>query len=473
MEQSLITQELKDLRVCILCGGNGTRLWPLSRRDKPKQFVELDGFERNSLEEAIIRGHELTQFPLLLVCNDNHLSLVERSLSNCSVEAQIVTEPTSKDTAAAVLAAVLKLSEMGKKEVNVLMLPSDHIIKGEIAQKVVLASSLATQGYYVTFGIKPNRPETGFGYLKVGKNISDDAFAVEVFVEKPKFEKAERFITDGHYYWNSGIFLINSKTFLNDIKQLDNRLYQAVFDSFPHDLIHSRTDLVHLDKRTYTKCKSISIDLSVMEKVNNIAMVPLDSYWNDIGSWDSAYREGVKDSDGNVRIGDVVALKTQNSYLLSTSRLVTTVGIKNLVVIDTRDALLVADRQDSQGIKQLVKILAQSSRPELDHSLVVYRPWGSYEVLLKSERFKVKRLEIFPGKSLSLQLHHHRSEHWVIVKGSANVVKGDKKLFLTENESVYIPVGCKHRLENPGLIPLEVIEIQTGSYLEEDDIARF
>lgn len=456
----------------VLCGGSGTRLWPLSRKSYPKQFVKFDG-EDTLFKNTIKRVFDLpdTSSPIV-ICNDLHKYYAKANLEEINQEALIVVEPEPKNTAPAITAAAFLALE-DDPEALLLVLPADHKISPEISfkQAVTEAKSIVENDFLVTFGIKPSSPETGYGYICLGEKLGENSFKVASFTEKPSLEIAKDFLSSGNYFWNSGIFFFKAKLFLEEIKRFSPHIFEAVEASVKNKQeSHFFTKLQH---ESFKEAPSDSIDYAVMEKTDKAAVIPLELSWNDMGTWNSFYDEGKKDSSGNVIKGDVLCENTVNCYIQSTGRLIATLGIKDLTVIETKDAVLIATLAKSQDIKFLVKQLELMKRPEIIQNPLVYRPWGNYESLATGDRFQVKRIIVEPGQQLSLQMHHHRAEHWIIVQGTALVQIGEEKKLLTENQSTYIPLGKIHRLINPGKVPLILIEVQSGSYLGEDDIVRY
>lgn len=463
----------------ILSGGSGTRLWPLSRELYPKQLLSLVG-KGTMLQETLARleGIELAEGAgkPVVVCNENHRFLVAEQLREVCVESQaILLEPFGRNTAPAVAVAALVASGVGgasQGDPVLLVLPADHVIRNVKAfQAAVLAGhDAALKGSLVTFGIVPHKPETGFGYIRRGAGPGPD-YAVRQFVEKPDRQTAQRYVDSGDYFWNSGMFMFRASAYLGELLAYAPAIHAACSAAIlaaKHDL-----DFTRLPTREFGDCPSDSIDYAVMEQTTNAVVVPLDAGWSDVGSWSALHDAIPGDEFDNVKIGDVLAVDSEGCYLQSTSRLVATVGLKDHVVIETKDAVLVAPKDRVQDVKLLVNELKKQGRYETSLHRQVYRPWGSYDSIDSGERFQVKRLVVKPGATLSLQLHHHRAEHWVVVSGTARITRGEEVFLLEENQSTYIPVGAKHRIENPGKIPLHVIEVQSGTYLGEDDIVRF
>lgn len=385
----------------------------------------------------------------------------------------IMLEPMAKNTAPAITLAALRALELDEGAV-LLVLPADHLIqsKGSFHHSVEVGAELARAGKLVTFGVVPNRPETGYGYIRRSKGKeTDSSFAVAEFVEKPDRETAQKYLSSGSYFWNSGMFMFSAKSLLEELGQHAPDILAVCREAY--STIADDLDFQRIDEQVFGQCRSDSIDYAVMEKTDNAVVVPLDTEWNDVGAWAAIWDVSDRDGKGNAVVGDVMLENASNSYVRAESRLVAGIGIENLVVVETADAVLVADKQRVQDVKSIVGRLKGNSRSETTDHTQVFRPWGSYESIVNAPRFQAKRIIVNPGASLSLQLHHHRAEHWIVVKGCAQVTRGEDQFQLNEDESTYIPIGVKHRLYNPGMIPLEIIEVQTGSYLGEDDIVRF
>ena len=458
----------------ILSGGVGSRLWPLSREHYPKQLLALVG-ANSLLQNTILRLAEISeQAKPLVVCNEKHRFLVAEQLQNIGIEpANIILEPEGRNTAPAV--AVAAFAALAKDPEAILMvLPADHLIADatKFCQAIESGIQLAEANYLVTFGIVPNSPETGYGYINASDSIEDTiALSVESFVEKPDLATAQQYLESGEYYWNSGMFLFKASKYLQELEKFAPDILgtcRLAIDNALED-----KDFLRLDSGAFKACTSNSIDYSVMEHTNAAVVIPLDAGWNDVGAWSSLWEVSEQDDAGNVTLGDVLTDNVTNSYLRAEHRLLAAVGIQDLTVIETADAVLVAHKDKVQDVKRIVSQLKATQRSETELHRKVYRPWGYYETVDVEERFQVKRITVNPGSSLSLQMHYHRSEHWVIVQGTAKITKNDEVFVLTENQSTYIPIGTKHRLENQGRIPLEIIEIQSGSYLGEDDIVRY
>lgn len=443
----------------------------MSRGQYPKQFLALVS-EKTMIQETVLRLEAMDgiQAPIA-VCNEDHRFMVAEQL--WEVDAQpsaIILEPVGKNTAPAV--AVAALAAPSDEDI-LLVLPADHVIENTVVfqDAVQQANELAAEDFLVTFGIVPTGPETGYGYIKRSNTNLGNAFGVSAFVEKPDLESATQYVESGEYFWNSGMFAFKAKRFLQELEKFNPEMLAAcrkAFDNAKVDL-----DFIRLDKNDFSVCPADSIDYAVMEKTDQAMVIPLDAGWNDVGSWSALWEVATKDEAGNAIKGDVLTYDVINSYLHSEKKLVAAVGIKNLVVVETDDALMVAPKDRVQEVKEIVSQLKKAKRREAEIHRKVYRPWGHYDSVDDGDRHQTKRIVVKPGARLSLQMHHHRAEHWIVVKGTALVTIGDKKRLLTENESTYISLGTIHSLENPGVIPLEMIEVQSGSYLGEDDIVRF
>jgi len=456
------------LQPVILSGGSGTRLWPLSRELYPKQLLCLVG-NQTLLQQTLARLTGLAEVSApIIVCNEEHRFLVAEQLRAINVvAAEIILEPVGRNTAPALTLAALGATANGDDPL-LLVMPADHVIQNVEAFQAAVqkALRLGQEGRVVTFGIVPQSAETGYGYIHRGKG-SD----VAAFVEKPDGQTAAKYVQSGEYLWNSGMFLVQASVWLAELHRHDPNMLTACESAFAAS--RRDGDFQRVGKDAFLACSSNSIDYAVMEKTNHASVVPLDAGWSDIGAWSALWQVSTQDVNGNVTQGDVLAHDTTNALLVAQHRLIGAVGVKDLIVVETPDAVLVAHKDRAQDVKEIVNRLKQSKRTEHLMHRRVHRPWGSYEGVDSGERFQVKRLVVKPGASLSLQMHHHRAEHWVVVKGTAKVTRGDEVVLLSENQSTYIPIGTKHRLENPGAIPLEIIEVQSGSYLGEDDIVRF
>ena len=463
----------------ILLGGSGTRLWPVSRKNHPKQFLNLTG-DQTLLQATLSRldGVENIDSSIVL-CNEEHRFTTAEQLTEMNRElGDIILEPVGKNTAPAVAIGALRALQK-HDDALLLVLPADHVIKDTVAfQKAIkLAAKAATNDNLVTFGIVPTKPETGYGYVKRGDILgdspkaNDSLYKVAEFVEKPDLATAVSYVESGDYYWNSGMFLFKASVFLHELEQFQPEMLaccREALDKSKHDL-----DFIRLDKESFMACPSDSIDYAIMEKTSNAVTVPLDAGWNDIGSWDALWEIEEKSSEGNVLRGDVMTHNSRNCLVRSENKLVTLVGVDNLVVIETKDAVLVSTKDQVQDVKSIVEQLSSKNRSEAELHREVYRPWGKYDGVDVGERFQVKRITVKPGQSTSAQMHYHRAEHWIIVSGIAEITCGEKTFLCSENQSAFIPQGSMHRIANPGKLPMEMIEVQTGSYLGEDDIVRF
>jgi mannose-1-phosphate guanylyltransferase / mannose-6-phosphate isomerase len=455
----------------ILSGGAGTRLWPLSRELYPKQLLPLVG-RRTMLQETVLRLAGLAAGSPTVVCNEAHRFLVAEQLRGieCSPRA-IVLEPAGRNTAPAIALAAHAALAADEGDALLLVLPADHVIADVAAFQAAVQSAavVARDGVLVTFGVVPSAAETGYGYIRRGQ-LCGGAYRIAEFVEKPDAARAEQFLGSGEYYWNSGMFLFRARRYLEELEKFAPdiaSICQKSFASATRDL-----DFTRIDTGAFAACRSESIDYAVMEKTSDAAVVPLDAGWSDVGSWGSLHAACERDALGNTLCGDVITEDTHGSYVYSESRLVATVGLIDHVVVETKDAVLVVPKSRVQEVRRLVARLKAEGRYEHSLHREVFRPWGSYDSIDSGERFQVKRLIVRPGGVLSLQLHHHRAEHWVVVSGTARITRGEESFLLEENQSTYIPIGVRHRIENPGRIALHIIEVQSGSYLGEDDIVR-
>jgi mannose-1-phosphate guanylyltransferase/mannose-6-phosphate isomerase len=455
----------------VLSGGSGTRLWPLSRAALPKQLLRLRG-ERTMIQDTVLRAQLPGASAPVLICNDSHRFLVAEQMQEIGVKpSAIVLEPVARNTAPAAAVAALITAERDREGV-VLLLPSDHFVDDVAAfqRAAQSAAAAAREGKLVTFGITPTHAETGYGYIKRRGDARADAFEVEAFVEKPDAQKAQAYFASGDYCWNSGMFAFRADVFLEEL----GRLQPAILSAAKAAVAAAQRDLdfVRLDHDAFAKSPSISIDYAVMEKTSHAAVVPCEIGWSDVGSWSALWDVSAQDADGNVLIGDVVTEKSSGCFVRAEHRLTALVGAQNLAIVVTDDAVLVADKARSQDVKLIVDKLKANGREESDTHAIVYRPWGSYQTVDAGDRFQVKHIMVKPGGRLSLQKHAKRAEHWVVVQGTAQVTCDDKIFPLKENESTFIPLGSTHRLENLGTEPLRLIEVQSGSYLGEDDIVR-
>ena len=451
----------------ILAGGAGSRLWPLSRAGHPKQFLALNG-EDTMLQATMKRLKGLNFESSVTICNEEHRFFVAEQLRAVNLLGSIILEPVGRNTAPAIAVAALAAQD----DPLLLVLAADHVIQNEAAftKAVSEAVPLAEDGKLVTFGILPDEPHIGYGYIKAGEG-QDGGFVVDRFVEKPSRAIAQEYINSGDYYWNSGMFMFRASRYLEELKKFRPDILEACEEAI--NGVESDLDFLRINKEQFTACPSESVDYAVMEKTTDAVVVPMDAGWSDIGSWASLWDISKKDKAGNVSHGDVMLYNTNNSFVRTDGKLVATVGVDDLVIVCTKDALMVAHKDSVQDAKVIVQKLKDNQRSEWELNREVYRPWGKYDSIDSGDRYKVKRITVKPGAKLSVQMHHHRAEHWIVVHGSAKVTNGDKTFLLSENESTYIPIGVVHALENPGKVELELIEVQSGSYLEEDDIARF
>jgi mannose-1-phosphate guanylyltransferase/mannose-6-phosphate isomerase len=471
-----------NLQPVILCGGAGTRLWPLSREQYPKQLLALSGDE-SMLQatacrvDASLATATMNVLPPLVVSNEDYRFITAEQLHQAGhARAAIVLEPKGRNTAPALTLAALIALETGD-DPALLVMPADHIINDVEAFRAAVARGLAyaESGKLVTFGIQPTRAETGYGYISIGTPLAGEGGGREIrgFVEKPDTATAERYVASGEYLWNSGIFMMRASVWIAQLGAMRPDMLNACRAAFAAR--SQDRDFLRVGAEAFAACPADSIDYAVMEKLpaGLGVVIPLAAGWSDVGAWDALWQIGSKDGDGNVLRGDVMAVNTRDTLAISQSRMVACVGLTDTVVVETPDAVLVAHKSDLQQIKQVVERLKREKRPEADAHRKIYRPWGYYDSIDTGTRFQVKRIMVNPGAAISLQMHHHRAEHWIVVKGTARVIRGEETILLSENESAYIPIGTRHRLENPGKLPLEIIEVQSGAYLGEDDIVRF
>ena len=456
----------------ILSGGTGSRLWPLSRAALPKQLLPLAG-ERTLIQDTVLRVSIEGAAAPLLICNDEHRFLVAEQMREIGVRpSAIVLEPAARNTAPAAAVAALKIAERQSDGI-VLLLPSDHVVTDEaaFARALEIAADVAAKGSIVTFGIKPSKPETGYGYIETGKEIAAGAFAVARFTEKPDAKTAQAWLDGGKHLWNSGMFVFRADVLIEELEQHAPHVLKAAREA----LASAKTDLdfQRLNAEAFARAPEISIDYAVMERTKRAAVVPADFGWSDVGSWAALWELAERDDDGNALSGDVLTEDSHGCYVRAEKGVTALIGVEDLVIVVTGDAVLVANRNRAQDVKAIVERLkARGGAEHLNHPKV-FRPWGSFESIDKGDRYQVKQIVVKPGEQLSLQMHHHRAEHWVVVEGVARVTRNDETFTLNENESVFIPQGAKHRLENPGPAPLRLIEVQSGAYVGEDDIVRF
>ncbi|WP_028870340.1 mannose-1-phosphate guanylyltransferase/mannose-6-phosphate isomerase [Psychromonas arctica] len=458
----------------IMAGGTGSRLWPLSRELYPKQFLTVTGNE-SMLQQTVARLSKIEHSAPVLICNEEHRFIAAEQMRLGGYEhGGIILEPVGRNTAPAIALAALQAGKNASdgEDPILLVLAADHIIENEKAFTASIEKALpfAENGQLVTFGIVPTAPETGYGYIKSGNKVND-AFSVSEFVEKPDLSTAEAYMESGNYFWNSGMFLFKASRYLEELA----KFAPDILDVCKRAIATPSQDFefVRVDKGIFATCPDNSVDYTVMEKSQDVVVVPMDAGWSDVGSFSALWEISVKDENQNAIKGDVITVNSNNNYIYAQNKLVSTVGVDNLVIIETKDAILVAHKDKVQDVKSVVEQLKSTGRSECKVHREVYRPWGMYDSIDHGKRDHVKRITVKPGEKLSIQKHHHRSEHWIVVSGTASVLNGDKTILVTENESTYIPLGTIHALENPGKIPLEMIEIQTGSYLGEDDIVRF
>ncbi|GAB6078609.1 mannose-1-phosphate guanylyltransferase/mannose-6-phosphate isomerase [Hydrogenobaculum acidophilum] len=442
-----------DITAVILCGGSGTRLWPLSRSNYPKQFLKL--FSKYSLfQETILRIKDITN-NIIIITSDNYYWIAENNLEEIGIEASIIIEPIPKNTAPAIALATYHAEE----NTSLLILPSDHKLENKDRfEDFVRKTYPYTKNYIITFGIKPTYPETGYGYIKIGDTVSEDIYKIDKFVEKPSKDVAEKYINSGEYLWNSGMFFASKELLIEEFKKIDTPLYEISIKG---------------GLESFQKAKANSFDYAIMEHTTKGACAKLDIKWSDVGSWISVYEELQKDQNDNALVGDnSIALNSHNNLIISNKRLVGAIGLQNLIIVDTEDATLIADKNNSQDVKKFVDILKAKNDKRAEESLIAYKPYGYYMLLEEGKNFKIRKLLLKPKKHISKQMHHHRTEHWIILRGTAKVIIGDKQHFFHENESFFVPKSTWHYIENPGIIDLEMLEVQSGEYLEEDDTIR-
>jgi mannose-1-phosphate guanylyltransferase len=450
----------------IMAGGFGTRLWPLSRAAHPKQFLRLHG-EDTMLQATVKRLSGLDTQSSITICNEEHRFFVAEQLRETDKLGSIILEPVGRDTAPAIALAALT----AKDDPLLLVLAADHVIQDEAAfrEAVIRAIPFAEAGKLVTFGIVPSEPHTGYGYIKRGIDLGE-GFEVDAFVEKPNSDVAQDYFSSGDYYWNSGMFLFRASSYIEELKKFRPDILKQCKASVMG--IEVDLDFLRINKEAFESCPAESVDYAVMEKTSHAVVVPMDAGWSDLGSWSSLWDISEKDSEGNSTHGDVVLHSTQNSYVRTDNKLIAVIGVDDLVIVSTKNAIMVAHKNSVHDVKKITESLKVEARSEWWANSEVYRPWGKFDSIDSGERYQVKRITVKPGAKLSVQMHHHRAEHWVVVSGTARITNGDKTFLLSENESTYIPIGVVHSLENPGKVELELIEVQSGSYLGEDDIVR-
>ena len=462
----------------ILCGGTGTRLWPLSRRSFPKQYLSINNQKNSSFLQVTtqrIQNLENAENPII-ICNEEHRFITAEQLRQINIKpSSIILEPSSQNTAPAITAAALKAISKGNDPI-LLILPSDHQIRNDkiFLDSIEQAKQATLEGRIVTFGIKPSNPATGFGYIKSKNSFNTNSsgpYKIESFIEKPNIELAEKFYQDKRYCWNSGIFMAKASILINELEIFSPEIVLHCKESLRKKI--NDLDFERLDKNSFQKCPNISIDKAIMEKTSRGVIFPLNVEWSDIGSWKSLWENSSKDTTGNVLIGDSIGVSSENCLISSNSRLTVGLNIKDLIIVETNDAVLVTRKSESENVKELVNYLKNNNRSESEENRKVYRPWGNYVSVDNSLLWKIKKIEVNPGASLSLQLHKKRAEHWIVVEGLAKIQIDDEKFNLKANQSCYVPIGTKHRLSNPGKKPLIIIEVQSGKYLGEDDIIRF
>lgn len=455
----------------VMAGGSGTRLWPLSRTAYPKQFLKLLGDE-TMLQQTCLRAKAFTEVPPVVICNEDHRFIASEQLRLIGeVSPQLILEPEAKNTAPAIALAAHQILKIEEDAVMV-VLSADHYIGSEalLSEDVLKAADAAVHGGMVSFGVCPTGPETGYGYIKHSEKEVNGIYSIEKFVEKPDLQTAKKYLSEGDYLWNSGMFVFTAKSYLSELKYWRPDIASVCEKSMAN--VSEDLDFIRPERSVFVTCPEDSIDYAVMEKTDNAKVIPLNTSWSDIGAWSSLWDISEKDSEGNVFNGDVLNIGAKNTYVHSQEKLTAVLGLENIVVVDTKDALLIADKACAQDIKKIVNKVKSDHAPLASTQREVYRPWGVYDSIDNGDRYQVKRITVKPEARLSIQMHHHRAEHWIVVSGTAKVTVGDKTQLVSENQSVYIPIGETHCLENPGKIPLELIEVQSGSYLGEDDIVR-
>lgn len=458
----------------LLAGGVGSRLWPMSRELFPKQCINLVDADKSLIQQTAERtlAAGISAAPIV-VCNEEHRFLIAQQMADSNIKADLLLEPEGKNTAPAIALAAFQALERDADAILV-VLPADHVIQehASFSAAISVAVEQAKNGKIATFGVQPSYPETGYGYIQAQANSANgEAVAIETFKEKPDLATAQSYVDAGNYYWNSGMFVFSAQVYLDELAALQPAMFAAVKAAFAQNM--KDLDFIRVDAEAFAKSPADSIDYAIMEKTEKAVVVPYRGDWNDIGAWAALYDLNAKDDNGNVNQGDVLVHEAKNNFIRSESRLVAAIGVEDLAIIETKDAVAVVPRARAQDVKHIVNQLKELGRTEHSVHAKVHRPWGAYEGVDAGVRHQVKNITVKPGEKLSVQMHHHRAEHWIVVSGTANVTIGEETQLVTENESVYIPIGEVHALENPGKIPLELIEVQTGSYLGEDDIVRF
>ncbi|MEK2482829.1 mannose-1-phosphate guanylyltransferase/mannose-6-phosphate isomerase [Providencia stuartii] len=459
----------------IMAGGSGTRLWPMSRAHMPKQFLSLTS-QFSMLQETLNRLENIEHAPPIIICNEEHRFLVAEQLRDLGLShSGIILEPVGRNTAPAIsLAATHALALYENEDPILLVLAADHLIKdiNVFCQAVKEAEQLAIQNLLVTFGIVATKPETGYGYIKCGKQIEslNSSYIVDSFVEKPDLDTAQLYIDSGQYLWNSGMFMFKTNRYIKELALFQPDIVSTTASALNNSI--PDLDFIRLSKDDFEQCPNVSVDYAVMEHTQDAVVVPLDAGWNDIGSWSSLWEISNKDDAQNVLKGDVLVENSYNCYVKSPNKLISIIGVSDLIIVDTKDALLVAHREHVQDVKNIVDKLKNNHRKEYQQHREIYRPWGKYDHIAEGTRYHVKKITVKPGEKTATQLHYHRAEHWIVVSGTTKVYNGNNEQIISENESIFIPLGTPHYFENPGKIPLEIIEVRTGCYLEEDDIIR-
>ncbi|AMQ94169.1 mannose-1-phosphate guanyltransferase [Aggregatibacter actinomycetemcomitans] len=455
----------------IMAGGSGSRLWPLSRSMFPKQFLALDKKNNLTMLQATIdRINQMSTSEPIIITNEQHRFIVAEQLREYGVKSRIILEPVGKNTAPAIALAAFEAIKHGEDPI-LLVLAADHVVLNKEAFQTSVRNALvqAQTGYLVTFGIVPTAPETGYGYIQRGEKITEEAYKVERFVEKPNFETAEKYVASGNCYWNSGCFMFKASCYLHELRKFALEIYEACEKATSNRL--KNNDFIRVDVDEFLKCPDDSVDYAVIEKTDKAIVVPMDAGWSDVGSWSALWEVSDKDENQNSYHGDVIMKNTSGCYIYAPNKLVAAVGLENIVIVDTKDAVLVADRSKVQEVKQIVEQLKKEDRREYKEHREIYRPWGRSDAIAQGERYKVNRITVNPGESEETQVHYHRAEHWIVVSGMAKVTKGEQESLITENQSIYIPVGVPHQIANLGKIPLELIEVQSGGYLDDDDVS--